>query len=67
MPPLRPQLFTARMTREEISMVQQLAAEDGISASDFVRQFIRRAYVERHGALKTARKAPSRRAKAGER
>jgi hypothetical protein len=33
-------------------MVQQLAAEDGISASDFVRQFIRRTYADRHGALK---------------
>jgi hypothetical protein len=55
MQPSRTQLFTARMTREEIAMVQQLAAEDGISASDFVRQFIRRAYVKRHGGLKLPR------------
>ncbi|HMJ53183.1 MAG TPA: hypothetical protein VK540_13950 [Polyangiaceae bacterium] len=54
---LRTELFNARMTVDEVAMLRQLAEEDGISASDFVRQFVRRAYIERHGGLKGSKKA----------
>ena len=54
--PLRKQLFTARMSTEELAMLHQLAQEDGISASDMVRQFVRRAYVERHGGLEVSKR-----------
>lgn len=52
--PTRTELLTVRMTREELTMLKTLAAQDGISASDFVRQFVRRA----HGQLAQGRPKP---------
>ena len=52
MAPDRTDLFTVRMAPDELTMLRQLAEEDGVTASDFVRLFIRRAYAERHGATK---------------
>ncbi|MFO0572211.1 MAG: hypothetical protein U0263_41700 [Polyangiaceae bacterium] len=40
------------MTADELAMVQRLAEADGISASDLVRQFVRRSFAERFGAEK---------------
>lgn len=48
----RTELFTIRMTADELAMVQRLAEADGISASDLVRQFVRRSFAERFGAEK---------------
>jgi uncharacterized protein (DUF1778 family) len=47
--PNRTELLTVRMTLEEMAMLKELAEADGISASDFVRQFVRRAHGERNG------------------
>ena len=47
MPPLqRDQLFQLRMTMEEKDMLNALAERDGLTASDKVRQWIRREYAE---------------------
>jgi hypothetical protein len=43
----RTELLTVRVTPEEMAMVKRLAEADGVSASDLVRQFIRRSYAER--------------------
>jgi len=40
-----------RVSAEELEMVQALADAEGISASDFVRLFIRRAYADRFDAM----------------
>jgi hypothetical protein len=48
--PNRTELLTVRMTPDELAMLKELADADGISASDFVRQFVRRAHGERGGA-----------------
>jgi hypothetical protein len=50
---LRTELFNARMTKAEVAMLRRLADEDGISASDLVRQFVRRAYFARFGSPET--------------
>ena len=49
---VRTSLLTVRVTAEEMEMAKELAELDGISASDLVRQFIRRAYAERVGQTK---------------
>jgi hypothetical protein len=46
-PTERTELLTVRVTPEEMAMVKALADADGVSASDLVRQFIRRTHAER--------------------
>lgn len=48
-PTERTELLTVRVTPEEMAMVKALAESDGVSASDLVRQFIRRSHAERLG------------------
>lgn len=43
----RTELLTVRVTPEEMAMVKAVAEADGLSASDLVRQFIRRSHAER--------------------
>ena len=51
-------LLTVRMNVEEMNMLKALAESDGISASDLVRQFVRRSFMERFGPMpKVAKKA----------
>lgn len=38
--------LSMKISDEEWTMLQALAERDGVSASDFVRTFIRRAYAE---------------------
>lgn len=38
--------FNMMMAKPEFAMLKALAAADGISASDYVRQFVHRAYRE---------------------
>jgi hypothetical protein len=45
----RAKYLTLRASDEEIAMLRALAEADGLSASDVVRQFIRRTYAERFG------------------
>lgn len=40
-----------RMTTAEVAMLRDLADADGVSASDVVRLFIRRAHAERFGVV----------------
>jgi hypothetical protein len=51
----RNKYLTIRASDEEISMLRVLAEEEGLTASDYLRQFIRREYVAKHGS-KAARK-----------
>lgn len=51
-PTERTELLTVRVTPEEMAMVKRLAAEDGLSASDLIRQFVRRSYAERFDSPK---------------
>lgn len=44
-----------RTSAEEASMLKALAEAEGISQSDYVRLFIRRAYAEKFGAKKPKR------------
>jgi antitoxin component of RelBE/YafQ-DinJ toxin-antitoxin module len=53
---VRTALLTVRVTDEELAMAKALAEADGISASDFVRLYIRRAYAERFGQPKPTKK-----------
>lgn len=46
-PTERTELLTVRMAPEEMAMLKRLAEGDGISASDLIRQFIRRSHAER--------------------
>lgn len=48
----RAEMFTVRMTADEIAMLRALAEADGLSQSDVVRVFIRRSYAERFGDKK---------------
>jgi len=48
-PTERTELLTVRTTPEEMAMLKRLAEADGISASDLIRQFIRRSHAERFG------------------
>jgi hypothetical protein len=57
-PTERTDLLTVRVTPEEMAMVKELAAADGVSASDLIRQFIRRSHAERFGAPKPKRPKP---------
>lgn len=45
----RDRALTVRMSDEEIAKLHALAERDGVSQSDFVRLFIRRAYAEAFG------------------
>jgi hypothetical protein len=56
----RTALLTVRVTPEEMTMVKELAEADGISASDFVRLFVRRAHSERFGSKSRAKPKPKR-------
>jgi hypothetical protein len=44
----RSDVFTVRMAPEELDMLRELAQDDGVTASDFVRIFIRQTYAERN-------------------
>ena len=44
--------LTIRIADEEVAMLRALAEKDGISASDVLRLFIRRAYAEAFGTKK---------------
>ena len=50
---------TIRMSDEEVAMLQALAEESGLSVSDYVRQYVRKAHAERLGSRVT-KKAPNR-------
>lgn len=56
----RDQLFQLRMTAEEKAMLGALADRDGLSASDKVRQWIRREYAEAFGAAPSGKPKPKR-------
>jgi predicted DNA binding CopG/RHH family protein len=43
----RDKSFRVRVSEEELRMVQELAAAEGLTASDYVRLFIRRTHAER--------------------
>jgi uncharacterized protein (DUF1778 family) len=45
----RPKRLNVRITHEEWSMLEALADREGMSASDYVRQFIRRAHATAFG------------------
>ena len=44
-----------RTSAEEAAMLKELAEAEGISQSDFIRLFIRRAYAETFGTKKPKR------------
>lgn len=46
----RSKFFQTRMSPDEIEMLNTLAEAEGLSASDVVRQLVRRAYLDRVGA-----------------
>ena len=46
----RDMMFHARMTEGERKMLDDLAEDEGVTASDYVRIAIRRAFIERFGA-----------------
>ena len=48
----RDKSLRVRVSAEELDMVQALADAEGITASDIVRLYIRRAYAERFGETK---------------
>jgi hypothetical protein len=52
-PTERTKLFNVLLSPEEMAMLRQLADDDGLTAADVLRQFIRRTYAERHGATKS--------------
>jgi hypothetical protein len=45
----RDSIFQLRMSEEERRMLQVIADEDGLTASDIVRQFIRAEWWRRYG------------------
>jgi hypothetical protein len=47
--------LTVRTSVEELAMLQALAEMDGVSQSDYVRLFIRRAYADKFGTKKPPR------------
>ena len=51
----RDKSFRVRVSKEELRMIQELADADGVTASDHVRLYIRRAHAERFGAKKPKR------------
>lgn len=56
MSPERDQSLRVRVSDDELRMVQELAELDGITASDFVRLFIRREHAARIGEQKATKK-----------
>jgi hypothetical protein len=48
----RTAMVTLRMTPEERAMLARLADEDGLSASDVLRQLLRREHAKRDAAKK---------------
>jgi hypothetical protein len=48
-PATRDRQFRIRLDETELAMLHALAERDGISASDFVRQFVRRSYAATFG------------------
>jgi hypothetical protein len=50
-------MLRVRMSEQEERFLKWLADEDGLTASDVVRQLIRRAFAERAGALAETTKA----------
>ena len=56
---VRTERFNMVMTKREIEILRELAADDGMSASDYVRQLIHKAHRERsketNGARRNAR------------
>lgn len=57
-PTERDYMLRVRMSDEERKMLGWLADAEGLTASDAVRQLIRRAYTERGGAEVGAGKKP---------
>jgi Arc/MetJ-type ribon-helix-helix transcriptional regulator len=56
MPPIeREIMFHVRMAEHERKMLDQLAEDQGVSASDFVRMAIRREFIRRFGAERAVR------------
>jgi hypothetical protein len=45
----RGRYLTLRASDEEISMLRALAEDEGLTSSDYVRQFIRRTYADKYG------------------
>jgi hypothetical protein len=57
MPPTeRDRSLRVRVSDDELRMVQELADADGVTASDHVRLYIRRAHAERFGDKKAKAK-----------
>ena len=52
----RERSFRVRISDEELAMVHALADAEGLSASDIVRQLIRRHYIEKFGDKPPKRK-----------
>jgi len=55
--PDREYMLRVRMSEQEQRFLKWLADEDGLTASDVVRQLIRRAFTDRAGALSEATRA----------
>jgi hypothetical protein len=53
---VRDRKLTIRTTDEEIAMLAAVAEADGVSSSDVLRLFIRRAHAARFGAKKATPK-----------
>ena len=55
-PPMVSEERTARIavraTPQELAMLHQLAEAEGISASDYIRMFVRQRWAEKHGTKK---------------
>ena len=52
----RDKSLRVRVSDAELRMVQELGDAEGITASDYVRLFIRRAYAEKFGEKKPPKK-----------
>jgi hypothetical protein len=52
----RDKKLTIRIAEAELSMLEALAEVDGVSQSDYVRLFIRRAYAEKFPEKKNPKK-----------
>jgi hypothetical protein len=48
----RDRKLTIRISADEVSKLEALADSDGVTGSDVLRTFIRRAYAERFGEKK---------------
>ena len=53
--PSRDRSLRVQVTTEELDMLHKIAAEEGISASDHLRLYIRRTYAERFGLSRSKR------------